>query len=571
MKNINFRDTKVEKRKKNIKKEKRDWLKSTRRKPFTRKKKFIITCMIFIFFVILALIFLGMNRTNIMLLRETLAKKDANIYIDVTNNNRLKLWNMLINNLKKNNNTLVLNKGNLSMSLDTNKLQKNINLNMDISYQKASYDFIKNVEILCIDLKNSNFISIFKSMEVTLNQDFIKNQNIDIYFVDENEQLVPYTKIKLTDGKVILEESEEYEKLKVKKIIMCYIPISNINVINDDITLNKNASLNLETQIFPVNATNRNIKYSVEDENIAVVSEDGVITSKAKGNTKITITVEDEKISKEILLKVNEIASGIKLSKNSVSLYEGGTTTIKATVEPEDAFNKELLWTSSDEKIAKVDNQRKITAILEGSCKIKVSTKEEPIVSVELTVKVTKKATNYYSMYGEDKDVSEPTYIKGILIVNKKYRLPSTYNPGTNQVALNAFNSMKADALKSGINLFILSGFRSYQSQVYLYDSYVRRYGASVADTFSARPGYSEHQTGLTFDVNSVEDSFAYTPAGKYLASNCHKFGFIIRYPKGKESITGYQYEPWHIRYVGVDVATSIYNSGLCLEEYLGI
>ena len=571
MKNINFRDTKVEKRKKNIKKEKRDWLKSTRRKPLTRKKKLIITCVIFIFFVILALIFLGMNKTNIMLLKETLAKKDSNIYIDVTNNNRLKLWNMLINNLKKNNNTLVLNKGNLSMSLDTNKLLKNINLDMDISYQKASYDFIKDVDILCIDLKNSNFISIFKSMEVTLNQDFIKNQNIDIYFVDENEQLVPYTKIKLTDGKVILEESEEYEKLKVKKIIMCYIPISNINVINDDITLNKNASLNLETQIFPVNATNRNIKYSVEDENIAVVSEDGVITSKAKGNTKITITIEDEKISKEILLKVNEIASGIKLSKNSISLYEGGTTTIKATVEPEDAFNKELLWTSSDEKIAKVDNQGKITAISEGSCKIKVSTKEEPIVSVELPVKVTKKATNYSSMYGEDKDVSEPTYIKGILIVNKKYRLPSTYNPGTNQVALNAFNNMKADALKSGINLFILSGFRSYQSQVYLYDSYVRRYGASVADTFSARPGYSEHQTGLTFDVNSVEDSFAYTPAGKYLASNCHKFGFIIRYPKGKERITGYQYEPWHIRYVGVDVATSIYNSGLCLEEYLGI
>ena len=364
MRNINLRNTKVKKRKKSIKKEKRDWLKSTRRKPLTRKKKLIITCVIFIFFVILALIFLGMNKTNIMLLKETLAKKDSNIYIDVTNNNRLKLWNMLINNLKKNNNTLVLNKGNLSMSLDTNKLQKNINLNMDISYQKASYDFIKDVEILCIELKNYNFISIFKSMEVTLNQDFIKNQNIDIYFVDENEQLVPYTKIKLTDGKVILEESEEYEKLKVKKIIMCYIPISNINVINDDITLNKNASLNLETQIFPVNATNRNIKYSVEDENIAVVSEDGVITSKAKGNTKITITIEDEKISKEILLKVNEIASGIKLSKNSISLYEGGTTTIKATVEPEDAFNKELLWTSSDEKKTNVEKTWKKTSNL---------------------------------------------------------------------------------------------------------------------------------------------------------------------------------------------------------------
>jgi LAS superfamily LD-carboxypeptidase LdcB len=99
----------------------------------------------------------------------------------------------------------------------------------------------------------------------------------------------------------------------------------------------------------------------------------------------------------------------------------------------------------------------------------------------------------------------------------------------------------------------------------------VNAYGQSTADTFSARPGHSEHQTGLAIDVNSIDDSFAATPESAWLASNAHRYGFIIRYPKGKEHITGYKYESWHIRYLGVDTATAVYNSGLTLEEYLGI
>ena len=104
-----------------------------------------------------------------------------------------------------------------------------------------------------------------------------------------------------------------------------------------------------------------------------------------------------------------------------------------------------------------------------------------------------------------------------------------------------------------------------------IYNNYVAIDGIVKADTYSARPGHSEHQTGLAIDVNSIDYTFLNTPECEWLAKNAHKFGFIIRYPKGKEAVTGYSYEPWHIRFLGVDTATAVYNSGLCLEEYLGI
>lgn len=168
----------------------------------------------------------------------------------------------------------------------------------------------------------------------------------------------------------------------------------------------------------------------------------------------------------------------------------------------------------------------------------------------------------------EAKDV---THIKGILIANKTYALPSTYNPGVNSEAQSAFNKMQAAASNDGVKIWIRSGFRSYDYQKTLYNNYVSKDGKTAADTYSARPGHSEHQTGLAFDLNSLSTSFGETKEGKWLAKNCAKYGFIIRYPKGKESITGYQYEPWHVRYLGVETATKVYESGKCLEEYLGI
>jgi D-alanyl-D-alanine carboxypeptidase len=117
----------------------------------------------------------------------------------------------------------------------------------------------------------------------------------------------------------------------------------------------------------------------------------------------------------------------------------------------------------------------------------------------------------------------------------------------------------------------LVSGFRSYSRQKTIYNNYVAIDGVTKADTYSARPGHSEHQTGLAFDVGAIDDNYGNTAAGKWLANNAHKYGFIIRYPKGKTHITGYKYEPWHIRYIGTNHATTIYNKQITLEEYLNV
>ena len=173
----------------------------------------------------------------------------------------------------------------------------------------------------------------------------------------------------------------------------------------------------------------------------------------------------------------------------------------------------------------------------------------------------------------EPEEVSEPepTYIDGILIVNKTYALPRGYGGGADPEALAAVNEMIAAAAEEGLNLFIISGYRSYDKQASIYRNYAARDGQAAADRYSARPGHSEHQTGLAFDLNSIEQSFAETPEGIWLAENCSRCGFIIRYTKENEPITGYMYEPWHVRYLGVETAQKVEASGLCLEEYLGI
>ena len=164
------------------------------------------------------------------------------------------------------------------------------------------------------------------------------------------------------------------------------------------------------------------------------------------------------------------------------------------------------------------------------------------------------------------------TYISGILIANKTYQLPSSYAPGGLTAECSAaFKKMQNAAENDGISLWIVSGYRSYSTQESIYWRYVGNDGMKEADTYSARPGHSEHQTGLAMDLNSLDDSFANTPAGRWLEAHGHEYGFIIRYPRGKQDITGYIFEPWHVRYLGVDIATKVYESGLTLEEYLGI
>ncbi len=168
-------------------------------------------------------------------------------------------------------------------------------------------------------------------------------------------------------------------------------------------------------------------------------------------------------------------------------------------------------------------------------------------------------------------DIPGLTYINGVLIANKSYSLPADFAPGLDSTCYNQFCKLSSAAAQEGLNIYLSSGFRSYDYQAQIYNNYCARDGQAAADTYSARPGYSEHQTGLAIDVNQIDDSFIGTPEAIWLENHCHEFGFILRYPQGKQDITGYQYESWHIRYVGTDLATQIHASGLTLEEYFGI
>lgn len=165
------------------------------------------------------------------------------------------------------------------------------------------------------------------------------------------------------------------------------------------------------------------------------------------------------------------------------------------------------------------------------------------------------------------------TVVKGILIVNKKNPISPDYNPGNDPVAVEAVNRLIADMQSTGLDVsYETSGFRDYNYQASLYNAYAARDGAAAADTYSARPGYSEHQTGLTFDMKHADGSLiTRTPEAEWLKNHCAEYGFIIRYPEGKEAITGYDHEPWHLRYVGTAEAKKIMAAGQTLEEYLNV
>ncbi len=252
----------------------------------------------------------------------------------------------------------------------------------------------------------------------------------------------------------------------------------------------------------------------------------------------------------------------ITLSKYSVTVMQGSKDMPIVTMHPTNATNKAEIWSSDNTAVATVNSIGRITGVGVGSCTVTVRSADNPDAFADVAVTVTPYVAPIEP---------EATYIKGILIANKTYPLPSTYNPGVDPVANAALQEMFAAAKSEGLNLFVKSGFRSYSTQKSLYNSYVKRDGQAAADRYSARPGHSEHQTGLAFDINKAHSSFAGSPEANWLAANCYKYGFIIRYPEGKEAITGYIYEPWHVRYLGVQTATEVYNSGLCLEEYLGI
>ena len=352
--------------------------------------------------------------------------------------------------------------------------------------------------------------------------------------------------------------------------------------------------------MLPANAYNKAEIWVSSDPRVATVSDEGWVYAVSEGSCVVTVySKSNPAVSASINVTVTDPSkvAEIKLSKYEMNLLIGTHDISYVTMLPRTATNIDEVWTSSNPAIASVDNWGNVYALSEGTCTVSVISKANPAVKADIKVTVRNKpfiappATTTSTTTSTTttttttatapvptvttrliQNINGATFVDGILIVNKTYELPADYPTGAlNPNALAQFNKLTEDAAKLGLSIKCSSGYRSYKDQERIYNNYVAIDGIVKADTYSARPGHSEHQSGLAIDVNSIDYTFLNTPECDWLAKNAHKYGFIIRYPLGKEAYTGYSYEPWHIRYLGVDTATAVYNSGLSLEEYLGI
>jgi len=170
--------------------------------------------------------------------------------------------------------------------------------------------------------------------------------------------------------------------------------------------------------------------------------------------------------------------------------------------------------------------------------------------------------------------VNKYNYLESTYVPKNLETINSTYSASGKKlvnVARISFEYLSKKAKDEGFNIRAVSAYRSYDYQSNLYNNYVKKDGVSNADKYSARAGFSEHQTGLAVDIDNITSSFndfEKTKEFLWMMENAYKYGFILRYPKGKEDITGYIYEPWHYRYVGIEAATIISKNNITYEEY---
>ena len=365
------------------------------------------------------------------------------------------------------------------------------------------------------------------------------------------------------------------------------------------VVISKKIDVSLGDKVYNTDAVKKII-------NGKVVDKKEVINTDKVGVQKIKLTIEDYfKKTKDYSFEVNvkdTVAPEIQAKEKLTTEYDTKIDLLK-DVTATDNYDKEIEVKVEGEYDLKKAGEYKLQYIAKDSSGNE--TKKEVVLVVKEKVvetpKIVEKPVTNNSNNQTQNNNSEPapsapvvnqdgsfttskgfhgetrngiTYIDGVLIANKTYALPKSYAPGglTGETS-NAFNTMKSAAAQEGISIWVASGFRSYDLQNRLWTNRKNKNGIAFADAGTARPGHSEHQTGLAMDINMVDDAFENTAAGQWLFKNAYKYGFILRYPRGKTGETGYKYESWHYRYVGVDLATKLYNGGnwITLENYFGI
>ncbi len=331
---------------------------------------------------------------------------------------------------------------------------------------------------------------------------------------------------------------------------------------------NKIEELKLEQYYYP--------NYIVRDKTILNMKND---IKNSEERIKTDIEKYEELIKNHIGLKDEFWSKEIINSKKNDSILDYDIKIKKYYEELNTKYTK-ILNEQKDKIKLKVDTNKSLIQQI-SYYKARIKNKEQERKNKEEIKNNEQETKNKEEVKKQENKKSnngiKAKYINGILLVNKTYGLPSTYNPGGfTSETFNAWIKMKEAAKKDGISLKIISGFRTYEYQKSTFNYWVNLYGEDYARKVSAVPGHSEHQTGMAMDIGGthgydLDSKFINTPEGKWLKKNSHKYGFIIRYPKDKINITKYNYEPWHVRYVGVSNATEMYNNNQCLEQYLGV
>lgn len=371
----------------------------------------------------------------------------------------------------------------------------------------------------------------------------------------------------------------------------------NIVLSAKEILLSVQDTYQITYTVHPENSKPLAVSFQSSDGSIAQVSDQGVVTGIALGEAEITVMLENGvSSSAHVVVSQKEIpVTSLSLSLSSITLHPGQTRQPLVTMLPENASDKSEQWSSSDRSIATVDSRGMIRAVNPGSCTITVQSVSNSMLSANVRVTVISSASSPTSSSPSTTSVPDPvgTFSSWnpscdwkMVVINKDNKIPDSYTPQItsyqsikiDQRVLPHLKAMMEAASADNAGLYIASGYRDIALQTKLYERKVKLYrdkgyseeeARRIAATIVAKPGTSEHNTGLAIDFNDVDSGFCNTRGYRWLTEHAADYGFIMRYPTEKQSITNVIYEPWHFRYVGVENAKAIKVSGLCLEEYV--
>lgn len=297
---------------------------------------------------------------------------------------------------------------------------------------------------------------------------------------------------------------------------------------------------------------------------------DTTVLGKKDCNVKIKVGEEIRDYSFTVQV-VDTQAPELTIEETSMNLMEGTPVDVLSKASATDNSGEEIPITIEGE----YDENAPGTQVLKLVAADSSGNKAEQEVTINVIgITADMPDTTFLTTTGHKAEVKDGILtVDGILIVNKSFGLPESYGEALTSGTWESFQKMANAAAGQGLLLDTVTEFRSYGEQAQLYNYWSVEAGEGPNTMSAVKPGHSEHQTGLAIDVNSTTTDFADTAEGKWLNDNCWKYGFIMRYPKGKEDQTGCSWEPWHIRYIAGELPEKLYNNGdwITLEEYFGI